>query len=295
MKDMAELEGKKIAVLGGGLREAELANALLDSGAEVAVSGLRSAGQLRLAAQSPEEATEQADALILPVSGLTSEGKIKEVVEGIELTVSVELLSRLKTGAPVVVGSANQWLQQVVHQSGCRLVELVDDDEFAILNAIPTAEGALVVAIEASSITLHGSDAFVLGYGRCGRALARVLVGMGARVHVIERSPVKRAMAIESAVNAYPFTDLKSKLRAADFIFNTVPSLVLTTDVLENLKLDCVIIDIASAPGGVDFAAAKALGIQAILALGLPGRYSPKTAGKILATIVPRKLMGFLA
>lgn len=292
---MADLKGKKIAVLGGGLREAELVNALLECGAEVAVSGLTLAGQLRLAVQSPEAATENADALVLPVSGLTPEGKIKEVREGLELTVSTELLGRLKSGAPVVVGKANEWLERVARQTGCRLIELVDDDEFAILNAIPTAEGALVVAIEASTITLHGSDVFVLGYGRCGRALARVLVGVGARVHVIERSPVKRAMATEAAVNVYPFTDLKSKLRSADFIFNTVPSLVLTTDVLENLKPDCVIIDIASAPGGVDFAAAKALGIQAILALGLPGRYSPKTAGKILATIVPRKLTGYLA
>lgn len=293
--EMPGFTGKKIAFLGGGLREVELVKALQEAGAEVSISGLKSAGGLRVLVQSPEMALDQADALILPVSGLTADGKVKESSEDGEYCITRDLLNCLKPKAAVVVGKANPYLLKLCQEAGSPLLELVDDDEFAIFNSIPTAEGALVTAIESSEVTLHSSEVYVLGYGRCGRAIARMLWGLGARVHVLDRSPVKRAQALEAGLDALDFVDIKAALANADFIFNTVPALVLTTEVLEALKSEVTIVDIASAPGGVDFAAAKALGIQAILALGLPGKYAPKTAGLILAKIVPRKLAELLS
>ncbi|MBO8125914.1 MAG: dipicolinate synthase subunit DpsA [Firmicutes bacterium] len=287
------LAGRKVAFLGGGLREVELAKALQDDGAEVRVSSFQAAGQIRLPMQEPKVALSGADALILPVSGVTAEGMIKEAGGEEGVYIIPELLALLKPGAPVVVGKTNPYLSEALEKAGCNLIELVEDDEFAVLNAIPTAEGALVVAIESSGITLAGSKCFVLGFGRCGRAISRRLLGLGAEVHVLERSGVGRALATEMGVKVHPFTDIKKELPEADFIFNTVPCLVLTTDVLEILKKEVLIVDIASAPGGVDFAAAKSLGIQAVLALGLPGKYAPKTAGQILARIVPRKIAEF--
>jgi dipicolinate synthase subunit A len=88
-----------------------------------------------------------------------------------------------------------------------------------------------------------------------------------------------------------PFHQLSKSLREADVIFNTVPSMVLTAEMLENVSPEAVIIDIASAPGGTDFHAANRLMIKAVLAPGLPGRVAPKTAGRILAATI----LGFLA
>ena len=58
--------------------------------------------------------------------------------------------------------------------------------------------------------------------------------------------------------------------------------MVLDSNLLKCVGRDTIIIDIASAPGGVDFECAKRFGINASLCLSLPGKYSPQTSGKIL-------------
>ncbi len=78
------------------------------------------------------------------------------------------------------------------------------------------------------------------------------------------------------------FHQLSKNVSDYDFIFNTIPSLVLTENILNNVHKDTTIIDIASKPGGTDFDACKSLGINARLCLGLPGKYSPKTSAKII-------------
>jgi dipicolinate synthase subunit A len=83
-------------------------------------------------------------------------------------------------------------------------------------------------------------------------------------------------------------SSLAAALRDADAVFNTVPAIVLTENILKCMRPDSLIVDLASAPGGTDFEAASRLGIKAILALGLPGKVAPKTAGKILADSVPQ-------
>ena len=55
---------------------------------------------------------------------------------------------------------------------------------------------------------------------------------------------------------------------------------------LKELKPECVVIDLASLPGGVDFAAAQALGVKAIQALSLPGRVAPATAAAYLRSTI---------
>ncbi len=61
-------------------------------------------------------------------------------------------------------------------------------EELAVANAVPTAEGAIQIALEELPITLHGARALVIGYGRLGKALAQRLDGLGARVTVAARS-----------------------------------------------------------------------------------------------------------
>ena len=52
--------------------------------------------------------------------------------------------------------------------------------------------------------------------------------------------------------------------------------------VLAQLKPGCVLIDLASKPGGVDFEAAKELGVHAVQALSLPGKTAPRAAAEII-------------
>jgi dipicolinate synthase subunit A len=49
------------------------------------------------------------------------------------------------------------------------------------------------------------------------------------------------------------------------------------------------IIDIASAPGGVDFSAAQKMGISAFLCSGLPGKYAPASSASAIQKIIEKK------
>ena len=126
----------------------------------------------------------------------------------------------------------------------------------------------------------------VLGFGPVGRALAVRLAALGARVTVAARRPVQRAMAEEQGLRAVPLTDLAAAAAAFDTVVNTIPAPVLTAAVLAALPKGCLIVDLASKPGGTDFAAARRLGHTALHALSLPTVWAPETAGEALARTV---------
>lgn len=158
------------------------------------------------------------------------------------------------------------------------VLDYLNSPSVTIKNAIATAEGAICEAIQTAGCNLHHSRILVIGYGNCGEILCDKLKGLCVQVSVSTRSPSAQAKAISHGCllhkdSDYPFYDL---------IFNTAPALVINRDVIDKLSSDCVIIDIASAPGGTDFDYCTEKNICARLCLGLPGKYSPKTSAQIL-------------
>lgn len=149
-------------------------------------------------------------------------------------------------------------------------------------NAVPTAEGAIKIAIEETPFSLHGSKCLVLGYGRVGKILARMLQGIGANVWVEARKYADLAMIEGHGYEPLSLNEVKNYIDEFDVIFNTVPSLILDEAMLRGVRSDTLIIDLASKPGGVDFNAAKLMGIRVIWALSLPGKISPVTSGMII-------------
>ncbi len=291
-----DLNGVTVAVLGGDAREAILAERLAALGATVKVVALpvNERGKIILC-QNPADGLEGVDAVILPVPGINDKGQLYTAYLDRPLMLSEEMLASLSPGTPVFVGVAKPLLKQMAAGSGVTLIEVMEIDEVAILNSIPSAEGAVQIAMEKTPITIHGSKSVVLGFGRTAVTLARTLKALGARTTVVARDTAARARAVEMGLETVDFVALPEVLSTAEIIFNTVPFMVLDEKVLNRIPLEALIIDIASAPGGTDFSAAKKLGITAIHALGLPGKVAPKTAGNILAGVVPRLLAERLA
>lgn len=157
-----------------------------------------------------------------------------------------------------------------------------ESESFAVKNAVPTAEGALKVAMEETRACISSSSAAVLGFGRIGKVLAKDLLGLGASAEVFARRSESRALAEALGMAAHGFEALESEVGKYDCIFNTVPENVLPPRVLAKVKKGAVIIELASPPGGVCAGEASAAGVRLVPALGLPGRIMPKTAGKII-------------
>lgn len=160
--------------------------------------------------------------------------------------------------------------------------DLMKNEKIAILNAIATAEGTIMEAIQTSEINLHNSNCLILGYGRCAKVLAQKLKGLDASVTVAARSEEALASSEASGLRSIHLSDITIHLSTYDFIFNTIPTIILDKGCLALVKQDVTIIDIASAPGGLDYEYALQRNLKAKLCLGLPGKVAPKTSADIL-------------
>ncbi len=157
-------------------------------------------------------------------------------------------------------------------------------DSYALLNAVPTAEGAVKIAIENTPFTLWRARVLVIGYGRVGKIVADRLKSMGSTVTVSARKTSDFALITALNMEKTDTRLLNEKPLDYDIIFNTVDFPVIDDNTLKNMKCKCII-DLSS-KGGFNLELAKALGITAIKAPGLPSLVAPKTAGEILAETI---------
>ena len=148
---------------------------------------------------------------------------------------------------------------------------------------MPTAEGAIALAVLHSPYRLHGAPCLVIGYGHIGRVLANKLHGLSARVTVAARRPSDRATAEALGLEADE-TGRYARGLAYHFVFNTVPAPVLTQDQLAALLPGCLLVELASAPGGIP--ACTRTDVTRIDAPGLPGRFCPASAGAAYAAAI---------
>ncbi len=284
------LDDVVIAVLGGDDRELIVIPELCRLGARIRAAGIPVLTGMEGVScfDTVKEAITGARFVVLPMFGIDEQGLIKAKYARKTLILNREVMTGFSADTTVLVGVARPLLKELVSQQGLKLIEMAEMDEVAILNAIPSAEGAIQMAMEAVPITIHGSKCLVLGFGRTGITLARMLKGIGAETFVAARKPADLARIQEMGLIPLNYAELPAVIPKADIIFNTVPALVLTAELLKLAKPEAYINDLASAPGGTDFAAAAELGLKAVLSPGLPGKVAPKTAGMILARVVPR-------
>ena len=157
-------------------------------------------------------------------------------------------------------------------------------EEYQIANARLTAEGA--VALLRPETGLSGAHVLLLGYGRIARLLARELQKAGALVTAAARSAEQRAWAEAEGIEALPLDALSDALDRFDVIIGTIPAPVLTEPLLALVRKDALLLELASAPGGIDAAAAHERGLRYIRAPGLPAKYAPERAAVILRDAV---------
>lgn len=283
------LSGIKIAVLGGDDRELILVGELVKMGATVAAAGFPKERLCpgAFVVNSVEEACKDAEVVILPLPGTSAEGVIRAVYADEKLCLTENAVKMMAESALMIIGSARPFLHEWSASYGFSLREIAEKDDIAILNSIPTAEGALQIAMEETKICIHGSRTCLVGFGRIAITLARILKALGSEVTVAARSPGQRARAYEMGCHRVSIEELPQLVKHSDIIFNTVPSMILNRSVLEHANPDALIIDLATQPGGTDFEAANNFGVKAILAPGLPGKVAPIFAGRILAEVIP--------
>lgn len=281
------LTGLNVAFIGGDARQLEVIHQFCELDANVILVGFDSLEQQFRGAQKAdlsELLMSKVDALILPAVVSDHSGKIETLFSSGQIELEDRHLQALPKQTKVYTGFAKPFLKERCKKQGVELVEIFDRDDVAIYNSIPTAEGAIMMAIENTDFTIHGSHSIVLGLGRTGMTLARTLQGMGANVKMGVRKNEHLARAYEMGLTPFHVRDLRQEVAKTDLLFNTIPAPIVTAKIMSNMPHRTVIIDLASKPGGTDFRYAEKRAIKALLAPGLPGIVAPKTAGRIMAT-----------
>jgi dipicolinate synthase subunit A len=282
----------EVAVIGGDLRQLAVVEALISIAHAVKVYG-HSQTALPGNAQgcnTLENALEGVNTVVLPIGGMNAAGMIPSYQTDQFIDFG-RCFNFLAPGTLVLTGSMPaKWLEQAIERE-MRVIQYARDDTIAILNSIPTAEGAVKIALEQLPITIHGSQVLIAGFGRVGMTVARTFRGLGARVTVAARRLEQLARAKEMDCETTPHSRLALVVPQMQLIINTVPAVIFDQTILNCTAPEVLIIDLASAPGGIDYDIAKKLGRKAIFAPGLPGKVAPKTAGAILASAIPELII----
>lgn len=273
-------------VAGGDMRQGKLAELLAGDGHTVHTFALEELGPLPgVQGENSLAGIALADCVILPLPA-AGEGLMLNAPLARRQHPLAEVLDALRPGQILCAGMVGAGTAELAANRGLTLHDYFTREELAVANAVPTAEGAIQIAMEELPITLRDTRALVIGYGRLGKVLAHRLDGLGARVSVAARKYADLAWAEAFGYGVEHADQLQGWLCGYDLIVNTVPARILGEPELEDLRPGCLVIDLASKPGGVDLEAASRLGVKVVWALSLPGKVAPVTAGRSIKTTI---------
>lgn len=272
----------KIGVIGGDQRQLVAASELAKLGIETAVYAFdKYEGNFRYVTRctSLENTVKGASAVVLPMPYSLDNIRLNCPLSANEIRLD-ELFSLFESGQIIAGGRFNNTAYNLAGDA--KLYDYYEREELSIANAIPTAEGAVAIAINELPFTLHGTDVLVTGFGRVAKVLSYTLKSLGAKVTAAARKLEDFAWMNVYGYNAAHIKDLADIVKDYKLVFNTVPEIIFTKPILKNMQEDILIIDLASKPGGVDMKTAKEMNINIIWALSLPGKIAPLTSGKII-------------
>ena len=269
---------KTFWIIGGDLRQEKLAGLLRSDGHEVHTYALG----------EPEPDLSQAgqtNCVILPLPVGGPDGALNAPMSDAKHSLE-EIFAHLTPHQYICGGMVSAEIAALAAQYGLTIHDYFTREELAVANAVPTAEGAVQIAMEEMGVTLHRARVLVLGYGRVGKLTAHRFQALGAHVTVAARSFEALAWADAYGHDTVRMDRVGEGLEEYDLVINTVPTRLLTRDLLSLLREGCLVMDLASKPGGVDFQAAAELGVRCVWALSLPGKVAPVSAGAAIRDTV---------
>lgn len=271
-----------ILCVGGDFRHGYMSSALAEH-SKVYTLGVCLTGGNAVPLDCIEDMDCKADILILPM--MKNKSLDIPLPQGGEISCHV-LSGALNKNALVTGGMLSTAQIEYFSALGFEVIDYFKREELVIKNCIPTAEGALQIAMNETGVTIFGSKVLIIGYGRVAKACANLFKGAGAYCTVAARKSSAAAEAENYGMSAVSTSSLADIVSQYDIIINTAPAMMVNEEVLRNISKDSLIIDLASKPGGVDFSCAKSLNRRVVHALSLPGKCAPITAGKIIADTV---------
>ena len=275
----------KFAIIGGDLRIIKLAKMLAREQNEIFVYGLEKAEELKnnpniKYCESIKKAIQEVEIVIGPIP-FSSNGKTINMPFS-DKEVTIREMMHVINAKVLIAGGITPDVYEMANDEYIEIIDIMKREELAVLNTIATAEGTIQIAIENTNKIIHGSNVLILGFGRIGKVLARKLAGLSVKVTCAARKDEDLAWIQAYGHKATNINNLGENLKEYDIIINTIPHMILTEQKLKNVKKECLLIDLASNPGGIDKKAIKDMNLKLIWALSLPGKVAPTTSAEFI-------------
>ena len=275
----------KFAIIGGDLRTIKLVEMLAKDENEIYIYGLEKAEELKnksniITCDTIKNAVQDAEIVIGPIPFSSNGTTINSPFGDKEIT--IREMMHVINAKVLIAGGITPEVYDLANDEYIEIVDIMKREELAVLNTIATAEGTIQIAIENTNKILHGSEVLILGFGRTGKVLARKLAGLAVKVTCAARKDEDLAWIQAYGHKATNINALGENLSEFDIIINTVPHMILTEEKLGYVKQECLLIDLASNPGGIDKKAVKDKNLKFAWALSLPGKVAPTTSAEFI-------------
>lgn len=286
---------KSVSIIGGDIRLSYLAKLYSQENINVYTYGQEKCEILEnkniIKCNSIKDAIDNSNTVISSIPFSRDGFFVSTVYSNKKIEIS-EMAKHIKNKT-FIAGKIPNKFYDISKNNNVKIIDLLKNESMSILNSIPTAEGAIKIAIEETKATIHGSNVLILGFGRIGKILAKYLQGFGANIYCEARKQEDLAWIESLGYRPIHLTDLSSSLQkeSYDIIFNTIPKIILSEEKLKLINKDTLIIDLASSPGGVDNIIANKLKIKVISALALPGKIAPLASAKIIKQTIKDIIM----
>ena len=275
----------RFSIIGGDMRNVKLSELLSEDGHEVHTFALDNTGKISQRCSDLREAFALSEIAVGPMPFTSGDGTYLNAPfhpEKIEIAKIADVIRESGFGGLLIGGRVPLALSGV----GAVSADLLQRDDLAVLNSVPTAEGALQIAMEELPYTIRGLRTVVCGMGRVGSTLARLMQRVGADVTVAARSSRDFAICEAEGLKSCTYSHLRRILPEALLVYNTVPALIFNRELLDCMNREALLIDRASMPGGTDFEYAAKRRIRTIHALSLPGKVAPAGAAQIIQKVI---------
>lgn len=191
--------------------------------------------------------------------------------------IEAKTLADIEDGATVFYGRCLDEAKSLANSRDIRLLDFNSSERFQAVNSRLTAEGCLKTIIEHSQKSIAECHMLVLGFGRTGAAVSKILSKLDISFDVATTASKRPANAFAKRIiqmKEFDFTPY-------DVIINTVPSPIISDKELMSMKKDAVYIELASLCA-INLDYAKYLGIDADIYPALPAKTCPYSAARAM-------------
>lgn len=265
-----------ISIIGGDNRNVILSSLLMSDGYNVYTYGIEQQNCLGI-----EECIKMSKYIVTAIP-FTNDFKTINAPTT-EEKISVNEFFRTLENKIIIGGKFSEMQINELMKNKNIVIDLMKNEELTLNNTIPTVEGIIKIIIENTQITIDKGNIAVIGFGRIGKRLSKLLKVMGANVFCLDNKKEEVANIKISGYNVIENICAEEKF---DVVINTVPELIIGEKELVKLGKETLIIDVASKPGGIDYDYAKKYNYKVIQALGIPGKIAPVTAAKYIKEII---------